>query len=487
MGYENGGASLTSRSMKSWTPRHGSAKQDIDEHLPILRSRAADLVMNDCVGSAIVQTLTTGVIGSGLKLFPRIKADDVGLSADEVRRWARQVKREFNLWATSPDHADYFRRLNFYEMQAIAFRAALTDGDCFILFRRRQPTTLSPYSLRLQVVDALRVSNPLSNVGTQTEMLFGANKIVRGIEVDRQGSLVAIHVSNRLWNESDLLQPELTWQRVQWFGTATGAPNVLHICKDQVPGQFRGVPVLAPVIESLKQVSRYSDAELAASIIRSFFALFFTKERNNFNLNMIQEDDSVAPDFKVGSPSVTDLPPGVNVQSVDTAKQTSVFADFTQAFLKNICAAVGLPYEVVLKTFNASYSASRAALLQAEDEFKQRRQAFITDFCAPIYEQFLTEAIALGRIEAPSFFDDPLKHQAWLAADWLSETNHSLDAVKEANAAKLRLELGLSTYERETANLNGSDFWENIDALNQERAALNAGQLKDDRPPLTST
>jgi len=470
-GYSEGGASTTKRSLRSWTPHHGSAKQDIDEHLPILRSRAADLVLNDPVGAAIVQTLTTGVIGSGLKLFPRIKAEDVGLSPEQVRLWSRNVKREFNLWASNPNHVDFFRRNNFSAIQAVAFRAMLTDGDSFILFRRRQPSTLSPYSLRLQVVDALRVSNPLSNVGTQTEMLFGANRIIRGIEVDKGGALVAIHISNRLWNETDLLQPELTWQRVQWFGTESGMPNVLHICKDQSPGQFRGVPVLAPVIESLKQVSRYSDAELSAAIIRSFFALFFTKERNNFNLNMINENDAVAPDFKVGSPSVTDLPPGVSVQSVDTAKQQSAFSDFTLTYLKSICAAVNVPYEVVLKTFNSSYSASRAALLQAEEEFRQRRQAFITDFCAPVYEQFLTEAIALGKIEAPGFFTDPLKRQAYLSAEWLCEQNHSLDAVKEVNAAKLRLELGLSTREIEVANLSGRDFDDIKDQLEADTFA----------------
>lgn len=471
MGYEQSGASLDKKTLRSWLPRHGSAKQDIDEHLPILRSRAADLVLNDPVGSAVVQTLTTGTIGAGLKLFPRLRPDEVNLSGEQVRQWSRLVKREFNLWANSPDACDFLRRNNFFEMQAVAFRAMLTDGDSFVLFKRRPPKKLSPYSLRLQIVDALRVSNPLSNLGTQTEMLFGANKIVRGIEVDKQGSIVAVHISNRLWSETDLLQPELFWQRVQWFGQSSGVPNVLHICKDQTPGQFRGVPVLAPVIESLKQVSRYSDAELSAAIVRSFFAIFFTKQRNNFNLNMIKEvDDDVAPAFKIGSPSVTDLPPGVEVKTVDTARQQSTFGDFTAAYLKEICAAVGLPYEVVLKTFNSSYSASRAALLQAGEEFRQRRTAFVVDFCQPIYEQFLTEAIALGRIEAPGFFDDPLKHQAWLRADWLCESNKTLDPLKEIQATRLRLELGLTTREQEVAALNGLDY----DDV--------AAQLEDDRP-----
>lgn len=463
-GYSSGGASIEKRTLKSWNPRHFSPRFDIDEHIDLLRNRANDLVLNDSVGSAIINTLTTGTIGSGLKLFPRIKADELGMTQDAARLWSRKVKREFNLWANNQNACDFLRRNNFFELQAVAFRAMLYDGDCFVLFKRRAPEKLMPYSLRIQLVDAQRVSNPAQGIGNQSEMLLGNNRIVRGIEVDRQGSLVAIHVANRIWNEPSLINPVIQWQRVLWHGTSTGSPNLLHLCKDQSPDQFRGVPVIAPVIEALKQLSRYSDAELSASIIRSFFAIFFVQQNTNWDLNQVTgqqlEDDAqnAAKNFKIGSPSVMNLPLGVDVKSIDSSNAQSTFAEYTNAFLKNICAAIGLPAEVVLKTFNASYSASRAALLQAEDEFKSRRAAFVNDFCKPIYEQFLTEAIALGRIDAPGFFDDPIRHQAYLNADWLNEANHSLDPVKEVNAAKLRLELGLSTKEIEVANLSGRDY-----------------------------
>ena len=76
-----------------------------------------------------------------------------------------------------------------------------------------------------------------------------------------------------------------TWTRVKAFGSETGTPNMLQICHDLRPEQYRGVPYLAPVIETLKQVSRYTNAELTAAIIKSFFALFFTEPRNGGTLN----------------------------------------------------------------------------------------------------------------------------------------------------------------------------------------------------------
>lgn len=460
-GYSNGGASVTKKTLSRWIPLHFSPRMDIDEHISLLRNRASDLILNDSVASAIVQTFVIGTIGSGLKLFPRIKADDLNMTPAQARSWSRKVKKEFNLWASNQNACDFLRRNNFFELQQLAFRAMLVDGDCFVLFKRRNPDKFMPYTLRIQLVDAQRISNPLQGLGSQVEMLLGNNRVIRGIEVDNQGALVAIHVANKILDEPNLLHPNTTWQRVLWHGKSTGYPNVLHIAKDQAPDQFRGVPVIAPVIESLKQINRYSDAELSAAIIRSFFAMFFTQNQTNWNMNQITGEgdaEDAAKAFKIGEPSVMNLPLGVDVKSISASNAQSTFTEFTASFIKNACAAVGLPAEVVMKTFNASYSASRAALLQAEQEFRQRRAAFVNDFCKPIYEQFLTEAIALGRIEAPRFFDDPIAHQAFLNADWLNERNNILDPVKEVTAAKLRLELGLTNKEIEVANLNGMDY-----------------------------
>lgn len=474
-GYSNGGSSLK-KTLKTWLPQHLSAKSDVDLNLRTLRNRAYDLAINSPIGSAVINTLTTGVIGSGLKLFPKINAEELAMTPAQARLWRRKVKQEFELWAL---HADFLRRNNFYEMQIIAFQAALTDGDSFCLFKRRSPARNNPYSLRLQLLEAQRVSNPFGGAGGVVEMVAqNGNRIVNGIEVSPAGELVAIHVSNRLWNEFDLVNAQINWQRVKIYGEESGLPNVLMLCKDTRPDQFRGVPILAPVIESLKQVSRYADAELTSSIIKSFFSVFFTQPASNFNMNEItgSEDELDVTEYKLGSGTISALPKGVDVKAIDSAKNQSTFDSFTTHFIKQIAAAVNLPFEVLLKNFQSSYSASRAALLQAENEFRQRRKAFITDFCQPIYEQFLMEAVALGRIDAPGFFDDPFTRALWSRADWLNQNNKVLDPQREAAAAKLRLELGLSTYSEEIAQMSGNDFEDVVETLKQERELLKSLQ-----------
>lgn len=474
-GYSESGASTTKPTLREYLPKSFSPLSDIEQNLSILRNRSMDLAINP-MGAAAINTMLTGTIGAGLKLFPQIKYKELGLTSEQAREWARKTKLEFSLWADSLD-CDYLRRNNFFELQRILFYEMLSAGDSFVLFKRRFSKG-NPYTLRLQIVPAQRVSNPITNGGlsfSQVEMkLPNGNRCVNGIEIDTQGKMIAIHISNRVWNEPVTSQENLSWQRVKIFGDKTGCRNVLQVAYDTRADSFRGVPFLSPVIETLKQVSRYCDAELTASIVKSFFSLFFTQPISNFEINDIlpNEEKPVVDvrEYKLGSGTLSALPRGVDVKAVSRTDGASSFEPFVSHFVKQIASALNLPYELIVKQFNSSFSASKAALIEAEKEFRQRRAAFVNDMLQPVYENFLMEAVALGRIDAPGFFDDPLKRYCWSAADWRNEQNHSLDPVKEVQGAILKINAGLSTREAEVAALNGSDFYENIEQLEMENA-----------------
>lgn len=475
-GYSEGGASLTKKTLKTWQPLHLSARSDIDANLNLLRNRSASLAINSPIGQAAIKTSLTGTINSGLKLYPRIKAEELGLSEEEGRAWTRKVKLEFELWAKSIS-CDFYRRNNFYEMQQIAYQNSLMDGDCFCLFRRRLPTEENPYTLKLQLIEAGRVSNPneAGFSGLEARGETKGSRIVNGIEVNREGRMEAIWISNRLWNEPSI-NGELYWQRVKVYGE-TGQ-NVLHICRDSRIEQFRGEPYLSPVIETLKQISRFTEAELTSAINKAFFSMFFTQTLGNLTNNQIlgasDEPCLDVDEYRVENGMMVALPAGIDVKSIDNSSSQNTFAfdKFINNLIGQIAAGINLPSELLLKKFQSSYSASKAALLQAEEEFRQRREAFIIDFCTPVYENFLMEAIASGRIEAEGYFENPLKRMLWSRADWLVEGNHYLDPVKEIQAAEKRIALGISTRQKETAELVGGDFYEIIEQLKYENEIM---------------
>jgi len=101
-----------------------------------------------------------------------------------------------------------------------------------------------------------------------------------------------------------------------------------------------------------------------------------------------------------------------------------------------------------------------------------RRNWLSSDFCQPIYEEWLTEAVASGRIEAPGFFKDETIRKIWCKAEWYGPTQGQLDPVKEVNAAKERVNNGFSTRQKETMELTGTDFYNNVKQLKKEKELL---------------
>lgn len=487
-GYSEGGASHNNKSLKGYNPKKLGYKADIGANLSTLRDRSADLAINTPVGTAAINTSTTHTVGAGLNVFPRPKFQILGISAEDARAWARKVRAEFDLWADSKD-CDIYRKNNLYDMQSIAYQGYLTDGDSFAVFRRKPATPDMPYTLRLQLIEGNRVSNPLTTstyatgdpTGVEALNSDNGNRILNGVEIDTDGAIVAYWVSNQVPGEpiTSLLT---TWARVEAYGKRTSIPNVLQISNDTRPEQYRGVPYLAPVIETLKQVYRYTNAELTSAIIKSYFALFFTEAvTNSGSLNDMLADNGVddptepvvdVSEYNLGPGTLNALPKGVDVKSVDASNAQSTFEVFSTQLIKQVGAALNQPYEVLMKNFNSSYSASRAAMLQAWEEYKLRRKWFARDFCQPIYEVWLMEAVATGRIEAPGFFDDPLIRKAWCNADWFGPTMSILDPVKDMNGSTLRVENGVSTREREAAEMTGTDLEENIAQLAFEKQLM---------------
>lgn len=371
-------------------------------------------------------------------------------------------------------------------MQDIAYMSYQIDGDGWAAIKYRRPVPDNPYCLRVQLFEASRVCNPNSSGSYGSPNYYdvemknnqNGNRIINGIEIDKDGAVVAYWIANRV--PFDLTNPsaQLEWQRVEAFGELSGRPNVLQISHEERPEQYRGVPMLAPVIEVLKQVSRYTNAELTAAIVKSFYTLFFTSNGSASELDDVLnstygEPEGMAPEdlarIEVGAGTLNLLPPGVDVKSMDASRSMSTFEPFTNILISQLGAAIGVPAEVLLSRFQSSYSAARGALLQAASVFKTRRRWFARDFCQPVYEAWLAEAIAIGRVSAPGYGTDPVITKAWSNADWFGPVMGMLDPEKEVRSAALRVKYGYSTGEREAAELTGSDFDSNIDQIASEQ------------------
>jgi lambda family phage portal protein len=224
------------------------------------------------------------------------------------------------------------------------------------------------------------------------------------------------------------------------------------------------VPDLAPVIEPLKKLGYYSDYELTAAAISGAFTVFIETESGagTFDLTDLEGETgskSTDEDIKIASGAVVSLAPGEKIHDSNPGRPNDSFDPFVQAILRQIGVALELPFEILIKHFTASYSAARAALLEAWKYFMSERTWLAADFNQAIYEIWMYEAVALGRIAAPGFLKDPLIRKAYLGSEWIGPAKGQIDELKEIKAAELRVQMGVSTLSEVTAEMTGGD-WE---------------------------
>jgi len=83
------------------------------------------------------------------------------------------------------------------------------------------------------------------------------------------------------------------------------------------------------------------------------------------------------------------------------------------------------------------------------------RDEMVADFLNPVYEMWLSEEIAAGRIGAPGW-SDPRLRTAWLSCQWAGSPMPNIDPLKTANADRAYVEMGAQTLDDVARNYNGS-------------------------------
>ena len=486
------GARRDRRQTEGWsTTGTGGASADYDNlaDLPALRERSRDLDRNNPIAGGAINTQCTNVVGAGLMVQSTVDREIlalVGLDEAACEDWQRAAEREFYLWAGSRD-CDVTRSQDLYGLQDLVLRTTALSGDCFTV-RRRAERPNRRLDLCLQVIEADRVCNPRSQRDTET--------LRDGVERDADGAATAYHFVNR--HSTDIGGIARTWTRLPAYGAETGLWLVLHHFDRLRPGQSRGIPYLAPVIEQLKQLGRYSDAELMAAVVNACFAIVTKTDSGGPVTTPLQQTGQAAANLPLGQVKldfesgmvIEGFRPNESIEGFTPGRPNAAFDPFFQAMLRQIGVRLEIPFELLVKHFTASYSAARAALLEAWKFFRKRRAWLVGSFCQPVYEMVVTEAVAKGLLAAPGFFDDPLIRAAYLGAEWLGPSPGQIDPLKEVDAAEKRIAIGVSSIARETAELTGGD-WEAVHRQRVREAAARKADGLDvpapvERPALPS-
>lgn len=463
------GADKGRRALKEWKTFGNDADADILDDLSTLRENSRDLVRNNPIATGAIKTKVTSVVGTGLRLQSRIDRDALRLTDGQADAWEAKTEREWRLFWDSKN-CDVTRTLNGFGLTRQVYQQAKENGDVFILLPRVTRPGV-PYELALQVIEADRVCNPDGVADSET--------LAGGIKKDKHGAPLKYYILKH-HPGNKYIQATEEWETRPAFGQKTGIRNVIHLYNPTRPGQTRGVPDLAPVIEALKQLGRYTEAEIMAAVISGMFTVFIETETGEgvfdyTNLANETGQKSSDRDLKMGNGVIMELARGEKVHDSNPGRPNTAFDQFVLAILRQVGVALEIPFEILTKHFVSSYSASRAALLELWKYVLTERQWLADNFLKLVYEVWMYEAVAAGRVVAPGFLADPGIRAAYLEGDFIGPAKGQLDELKEVKAAQARVDGGFSTISLETTELTGGDWEKN----HKQRVKENTRRLDD--------
>lgn len=466
-------AAEKNRARDNWLPTGGSADEDLLRDLPALREKSRDLNRNDAYAAGITESIVTNVVGIGIRPQSRVDNEVLGMSEDQVDLFQKSAERSWHRWV---EFSDLTGRMDFYGIQHLVERQILENGEVFIL-PLMVDTPESPYMFKLQVIEADRVDTPSDKRSDK--------KIRAGIELDDNGRPVAYWVRKSHPGEMRYRthsgNSSENYIRYPAFNEM-GRRNIMHLYYMKRPGQTRGIPFFAPVINYFKDLSDSIEAELVSEKIAACFSVFI--KRNNPTGLSLSNTNRIENGKRLET-----LEPGVieylnideEIQFADPKRPGSNFTPFVELILRAIGSALNLPFEIVIRDFTRSnYSSARAALQEARRFFKERQKFLERELCQPVWDMLLEEAFLIGELPVVKFYQDRIN---LTRARWISPGWGWIDPTKEVDAARSAVEGLMSSHADEMA-AQGKDWEEVYEQLAREKKKRE--ELRLDIPATTS-
>ena len=419
VGFGANNGSIFSQAMAGFFARSESAVQD-NLSRQELASRARILDMSSPVARAAVQCLTQGVVGSGLKYSPLPTSQYFDDYASLTNALSERLDLMSNLHLL-----DSTGRLTFGELQSALFRNFILSGDAFLLRKK----TGKRCSWRL--VEERCCFTPEWMQKDETGALSRTDDghiVVDGVELSKNLRPIAYWFTFT----PDKCATKDDWIRIPAYDRR-GFPIVLHAGMIDRGDQYRGISMLAPLIETLWTTLCYAQAETQGALIEAAHSFFITSDAINPTLDPLASlsqaalDRPLVPDAEtkqdedaqytldplgfgglenswfggairrsqyVSPGTSVRLKPGEKIEYPPSNRPNSYYGAFLETQAKLVGAATRIPYEVLLQNFESSYSASRAALGQFKQTCEAYKTRFVESVMKPIFTMFAMEVLS---------------------------------------------------------------------------------------------
>lgn len=379
-----------------------------------LRNRARDMVRNDAHCARAVSVLVNNLVGTGLVPTAIGSKDDqrVQARADVANAWWA--------WWGQRGQADVEGQHTIDGLIATAVRGLVESGE--VLVRRVVDRSAGRVPYRLEILEAELLDE------SKTEPTDGGGQIVQGVELDARGRRVAYWLLPQHPGEGTAIRSAYR------PSVRVPAEDVIHLFVPLRPRQIRGIPWLAPVLASKRDLADYEAYELLRKKTEAAVVAFvIPPEGFEGDTSAADEEDGIAPSVEDADGNlVEDLQPGL-IARLRRGKDVRFnqptipggYPEYKRAMLQSIAVGAGVSYEQLTGDLSqANYSSLRAGLLEFWRLVEMYQWTHIVPvLCDRLWSWCMEGAYLTGALDTPT-----------VPVEWSAPRRQSVDPSKDTLA-----------------------------------------------------
>lgn len=359
----------------------GSADYELRQGLVEVRNKSRWLARNSSTMKRFLGLLSINVVGSkGFVFQSRVRRQD-GTMDDSLNR---RVEDDFRDWWKRPTTCG---KLSGVDLQKQAVKSLSRDGEIIweIVFNHAYKDGIAINALEPDMLDE-----------TLTLMHTNGNQIRMGVEIDKFNAPVAYHFLTTHPGDIAWFSPQTKkrYRRVP-------AERIIHTFVSDRAGQTRGEPWATTIINNLKMLDGFREAEVTGRRLKSSIMGFFKRvlpgteglpELADGMGTDDQGDDIMEMQMEPGL--LKEMAPGLEFQAFDPGGAVTDFKDFDSQMKKdNAMGTMISNMSLGMETEGVSYSGGRTITLE-DRNFYQDVQGFIVDRnLEPVFSMWLSRRV----------------------------------------------------------------------------------------------
>ena len=419
------------RGRYKWRASASDANVQIGSSLPTLRQRSSQVIRDTAYGARIADLWPAMIVGDGITLR-RPDGSSASTNARIMAEWRR--------WAIDSTEIDAERRHNLLGLERLIARSVGERGEVLVrmLTPRRSDDVTVPLQLQVLEGDHLDIQKDRGERRDKRGRVT-QTRIVQGVELDGQGRRIAYWMLPEHPGAGHPTTPRHEPVRVP-------AEEVLHIYRQDRPGQLRGVPWLAPVLSEMHDQEDFDQALHMKARAGAYVIGTVERPSQDGDPLMGTEGETSEGDRIEGleQGAVFYTGEGEKFQMHEPAGLGDGSEDLARRFAEKIAVGAMATFAQVTGDLRqTNYSSMRAGALEQRKIIEQLQWSLmITQLLQPLWRAFIERGRMDGR---------PWPEPRAVPALWSTPRPDPIDPSKEWPALIRMVEAGLISWDEAVA------------------------------------